>query len=173
MSQSFGFIKENIEIKMLILFVMRRLQVPIGIDILAELTMCDEAIKYFDVTDCIAKLVKTKHLTLTDNKYSLTEKGIRNGEALEENLPYSVRVVAEEATALMLAALKRDSMIKTNSTENENGGYNVTLSLSDGIADIIKIDLLAANQKLAITLEKRFRKNAEQIYHDVIKLISD
>ncbi|MDR2590498.1 MAG: DUF4364 family protein [Oscillospiraceae bacterium] len=173
MSENYGFIKEKAEIKMLILFVMRHLQVPISMGVLTELTMCDEAIKYFDVTDCIAKLVKTKHIILVNGKYSLTEKGIRNGEALEKDLPYSVRKIAEETTAHMKAAIERDSMIKTNSIANDSGSYKVSLSLSDGIGDIISMELLAVNEKQATTIERRFRENAEKIYHNIIQMITD
>jgi len=169
---NFGFIREQIEIKVLILFIMRRLPEPVPIDILTELTMCDEGISYFDVTECIAKLVKTKHLLFSDNKYSLTKKGEINGDTLEKNLPYSVRVKAEEAAALARAAFNRNAMIKTHRTVDDNGGYKVTLSLSDGVGEIISMELFAANERQANTFEKGFRKNAEKVYHNVIETIA-
>ena len=171
MSENFGFIHERIEIKVLILFIMRRLPEPVTIEVLTELTMCDEGISYFDITECISKLVKTKHMQLKDEKYSLTVKGERNGEILEKNLPYSVRVKAEEAAALIRSAQNRSSMIKTQRNADNDGGYKVALSLSDGVGDIISMELLAASEKQANALEKGFRKNAEKIYHAIVEMI--
>jgi len=173
MVENYGFIHENIEIKVLILFIMRRLPEPVTKEVLAELTMCDGGVTYFDVTECISRLVRTKHLRLEDNKYSLTAKGLRNGEVLEKNLPYSVRTRAEEATARVRVDQGRNSMIKTERSVDENGGYTVMLSLSDGIGDILSMQLFAANGHQADNLEKGFRKNAEKIYHAIVEMTMD
>jgi len=173
MIDSYGFIHEKIDIKVLILFIMRRMPDPINIDILIELTMCDDGIGYFDVTDCISKLEETKHLKLDDGNCSLTAKGVRNGEILEKNLPYSVRTKAEEAVTLARTIEGRNSMIKTSYNGDDSSGYKVSLSLSDGVGDIISMELFAANERQANALEKGFRKNAEKLYHLIIEMIMD
>jgi len=173
MVENFGFIHERIEIKVLVLFIMRRLPEPVTIEVLTELVMCDEGVSYFDVTDCIAMLVKTKHLKLENKLYSLTTKGRRNGEILEKNLPYSVRTKAEDVTAVVRGAQSRNAMIKTNRTATDEGGYKVSLSLSDGIGDIISMDLFAANEQQANTLENGFRKNAEKVYNMIIEMLTN
>jgi len=173
MVEKFGFIHEKIEIKMLILFAMRRLPGPVAMDVLTELAMCDEGISYFDVTDCILKLVETKHLQLTDGMYTLTPKGERNGEVLEKDLPYSVKQKAEDLTAKIRAAMNRNAMIKTSRAKEDNSGYRVALSLSDGVSEILSMEIFAINEKQADKLEKGFRRNAEEIYHSVMKLIAD
>ena len=172
MLDNFGFIHERIEVKVLILFIMRRLPEPVTLDVLTGLTMCDDGIGYFDVTECIADLIETDHLVRKNGKYSLTPKGERNGETLEKNLPYSVRIKAEGSAALVRANLNRDAMIKTHRSSNENGGYIVSLSLSDGVGDIISMELFAANEEQADAIEKGFRKDAEKIYHAIIDMLA-
>ena len=171
MVENFGFIHERIEVKVLILFIMRRLSEPVALDVLTGLTLCDEGISYFDVTDCLANLIETKHLRLEDDKYSLTSKGKRDGEILEKDLPYSVRVKAEAATAAVRLHQNRDAMIKTSCTANEDGGYKVAVSLSDGIGEILSMELFAANEQQANAIEKGFRKDAEQIYLSIIEML--
>jgi len=168
---NFGFIHEKIEIKVLILFVLRRLQEPVTLDVLTELTMCDGGISYFDFTDCVAELVKTGHVRFEDDKYSLTRKGERNGEITESNLPYSVRAKAENSAGGVRSAQNRNALIKTSSECSPDGGCEVFLSLSDGIGDIVSIKLFAANEQQARALENGFRKNAEGIYNALIELI--
>jgi len=172
MIENFGFIHEKIEVKMLILFVLKRLPEPVTLETLGELTLCDEAISYFDITDCVQKLEETNHLVSCERKYSLTAKGERNGEILEENLPYSVRQKAEELTAKIRASIDRNAMIKTGREPQNENGYKVTLSLSDGVSEILSMEIFAINEKRADKLEKGFRQNAEEIYHSVMKLIT-
>lgn len=168
---NFGFIHEKIEIKILILFILRRLPEPIAFDALIELAMCDDGISYFDLSECIAELVKTDHLSLEGGKYSITKKGMRNGEITENGIPYSVRAKAEKSTAEIRAAQNRNAMIKTSSICDQESGYKVNLSLSDGFGDVVSMELFAANEQQSLELEKGFRKNAESIYNALIELI--
>ncbi|MCL2409650.1 MAG: DUF4364 family protein [Oscillospiraceae bacterium] len=171
MDSNFGFIHEKLDIKILILFILRRLPEAISLDVLTDLTMCDDGINYFDFANCVEELVRTEHLRLEDGRYSLTEKGRRNGKITEINLPYSVRMKAEKSATALRAVQSRNAMIKTTHKNNPGGSCTVTLALSDGVGEIISMDLFAANENQALDLEKGFRKNAEKIYNELIKLI--
>jgi hypothetical protein len=173
MRGNFGFIHEKIEIKILILYILRHLPLPVEFNVLTELTMCDDGISYFDFTECVAELVKTEHVRLKGNKYSLTAKGARNGEITENSLPFSVRRKVENSTSAFRNTISRDEMIKTFYTANPDGSYTVTLSLSDGLGDIVSMSLYSVNEKQALALEKGFRKNAESIYMSLIGTILD
>ena len=95
-----GFIRDKLEIKFLILYIAARVMEPLPLEGMQELTMCDDAIDYFDFSVCLADLVKTEHLYLTeDNKYGITPKGLKNSEICESSLPYSVRMRAEKNIA--------------------------------------------------------------------------
>jgi hypothetical protein len=171
MNGSFGFIHEKIEIKILILFILRRLPEPITFDVLTGLTMCDDGISYFDFSECVADLVRTGHIQVKDNEYSLTAKGAHNGEVTENSLPFSVRHNVENSTYAYRNMLSRNTMIKTLHKANPDGSCTVTLSLSDGVGDIISVDLYTSNEKQAFVMERGFRKNAESIYNTLISML--
>ena len=171
MRGNFGFIHEKIEIKILILFILRHLPEPVPYDMLTELVMCDDGISYFDYTECIADLIKTEHIRFDENRYSLTVKGARNGEITENSLPFSVRVKAEKITSAFRAAQSRDSMIKTHHVTNPEGGFTVGMGLSDGLGTIISLDVFTANEQQAAFMEKNFRNNAERIYNALMDML--
>ena len=83
-----GFIQDQLEIKFLILYIAARVIEPIPFDTMLDLTMCDDAIDYFDFSACLADLVKTQHLRLEKDLYAITEKGRRNSAICETSLPY-------------------------------------------------------------------------------------
>ena len=168
-----GFIHDMVDIKILILFILNRLSDPVDMDTLAELTLLDSGIGYFDLAECVASLTATGHITLDGGKYSITEKGRRNGEITESSLPYSVRIKAEQTAAQIRKRTRRESMIRTSRTIRRGGGYDVTLTLSDGIGEIMHTVLFATDEKQAAALENGFREKAETVYNQLVKSILD
>jgi hypothetical protein len=173
MEERFGFIHDKLDIKILILFILRRLPESVTFDTLSELTLCDEGISYFDFAECVSELVATEHIQTDGHTYSLTEKGIRNSEITENSLPFSVRVKAEKNASDLRFLLSRQSMISAAHSIRRKGGYTVDLSLSDGISEIIALKLYAVSQAQAQALENGFTAKAELIYNEIIKLILD
>ena len=67
----FGFIRNKLDIKFLILYIMARVASPIDFPTLTDLTMCDEGVDYFDFAESVAELVDTGHLTLENDLYAV------------------------------------------------------------------------------------------------------
>lgn len=133
--------------------------------------MCDDGISYFDFADCLAELVETGHITYEDDKYLITEKGITNSQITESSLPFTVRVLAEKNAAQLATVLSRDLSIKTSHISRGDGGYTVSLSLSDGKGPIISMSLLTSTEEECMKIEKKFRKKAEAFYGEIIEMM--
>ena len=170
---NFGFIHGELDIKILILFILRRLPSPVDAQKLQELCAIDTGIGYFDYAECLAHLVETGHVEEAGTgRYLITEKGARNGETTESSLPYSVRMKAEQLTAPLAEAMNRDRMIGTSHAQ-DGEGCAVSLSLSDGKGEIIDMRILAADEEQAEFMEANFRRNAEEIYGKIIEILSE
>jgi len=164
-----GFIHDKFDIKILILFVLNRLSDYVAHDTLLDIIVeCDEGISYFDVSECVANLCETDHVSEKDNKYLVTEKGRENGSIMESSLPYSVRVKAERSTSALANMQKRSSMITATHNTRSQGGYKVNLSMSDGIGPVMNIELFVADEKMTAVIERKFTENAEIIYNRLL-----
>ncbi len=170
--QKFGFIHEKLDIKILILFILRRLPGVIDHDTLWDLVQCDEGVVYFYFAECLADLVDTAHIDEVDGGYRITEKGARNAETVESSLPYSVRMKAERMLAPLADKLRRDAMIVTEHFMTDSG-LTVHLAMSDGAGEIVDMRLLIASEHQAKIIETNFRRDAEKIYQKIIDMVSE
>ena len=167
-----GFIHEKLDIKILILFILRRLPGVVEPEVLLELCQCDGGIGYFDYSDCLSELVDSEHIQKHEDGYSITEKGARNADAVESSLPYSVRCKALELLEPVSERLRRAAMI-TACHENTDGGCQVSLAMNDGIGELINLRFLCADENQAKQIEKNFRRDAESYYQKIVELMTE
>lgn len=169
---TYGFIHEKLDIKILILFILRRLPGTVDPETLLELCQCDEGISYFDYSDCLNELVETGHIAENEEGYAITEKGSRNADAVESSLPYSVRSKALRLLAPVEERLRRAAMITARHSQNEDGCF-VELAMGDGKGEVIRLQLLCGGEDQAKTIEKHFRRDAEGYYQKIVQLLTE
>lgn len=171
---SFGFISDNLEIKFLILYIAARAAGPLPFEVLQDLSMCDGGVDYFAFSECLADLVRTEHLARDpEGLYSITAKGRRNSSICETSLPYSVRMQVEQKLVSCNEQLRRKALVGARLEQREKGGYDLTLSLSDELDDLMSLRLLVTRQDMALDLQKRWRDNAEEIYSKILAILYD
>ena len=59
-----GYIQSDLDLKLLVLYIMDRAAAPITFNQLLELAFCDAGVDYFSLTQAVSHLVETEHLTL-------------------------------------------------------------------------------------------------------------
>ena len=169
-----GFIQDKLEIKLLILYIAARIMEPVPMSDMQELTMIDDGIDYFAFSECLNDLVRTEHLTLSeDGFYAITPKGLKNSEICQSTLPYSVRLRADKELAFFNQELLRRSQVKGRYHRRENGTYTVELSLNDDLDNLMHLQLMVANEEIARGLKQRFEKEPEQLYSKLLKSLFD
>lgn len=168
----FGFITDSLEIKLLILYIASRLAGPVPFEVLQDLSMCDDGVDYFGFSECLADLVRTEHLTLTDDGlYAITEKGRVNSAVCETSLPYSVRMQVEKDLVVHNEQIKRRNLVGASVEPRNKGGYSVTLSLSDELDELMKLELMVTREDMALELQRRFQANAEVLYSKILSVL--
>ncbi len=158
------FIRDKTEIKILILYILNRLPRPVDMPTLAELALCDDGVNYFDFAEALSELVETQNVALIDGKYLITPRGMSNGSEIETTLPYTVRLAVDKSTQKLSRVLKRSAMIEAVHTVKDDGSCVVALSLSDWIGIIMKLEILTGSREQALSMEKKFRSSAEELY---------
>ena len=172
MNERFGFIHEKLDIKLVILFILRRLPGLVDRSMLTELVQCDGGVGYFDFSDCLSELVDAGQVEECEGGYKITENGAANCETVESSLPYSVRKKAEKLLAPEAERLRRLAMLTAEHEVTDNGCF-VTLAMDDGKGEIIRMRLLCSGEEQAKRIEEGFKRSAEEIYGKIIVMLDD
>ena len=164
--QRLGFIHDMMDVKVLVLFVMARVNYPVTVQQIYELCYQDDCLSYFDVCTAVPELVASTHLRELENDcFEITEKGKADGSLTEDSIAFSVRQRAENAVARFNRQIRRSSFVKTQIIERENKDFSVIIALDDELGNLMTLELLAPNQRQAVRLSRLFEKKAEIIYN--------
>lgn len=164
--QRLGFIHDMMDVKVLVLFVMARVNYPVTAQQIYELCYQDDCLSYFDVCTAVPEMVHSGHLRELENQsYEITEKGRADGSLTEDSVAFSVRQRAENAVNRFNRQIRRSSFVKTQILPRESGDFSVIMALDDEMGNLMTLELLAPDQRQAIRLSKLFEKKAETVYN--------
>ena len=136
-----GFIQGKLEIKFLLLFILARAEVPLELDLLGDVAMCDSGVSYFDLSAALAELVESDHVEQQGGGYVITDKGRKNGAVTEDELPYSVRLRCEQRLAEINERAREAKRIHAELEETENGQWRVTWTRQCGQQPVYTLTL--------------------------------
>ena len=164
-----GFIQSELDLKLLVLYIMSRVAGPVTFLQLLELALCDEGVDYFDFAECLSDLVRTEHLTLSaDGLYAITDKGREATRIFEKQLPYPVREAAQRSALRVVRQIRRDAAIHTSVTEH--GEHDLTVRME--MEQVFAIEMAVVSHEQATMLERTFKANAEAIYQKLLGVMT-
>ena len=172
--QRLGFIHDMIDVKVLILFVMARVNYPVTVQQIYELCYQDDCLSYFDVCTAVPEMVKSGHLKALEGEcYEITPKGRSDGEVTEDSIAFTVKQRADNAVSRFNRQIRRSSFVKTQLIPREEGDYSVIMVLDDEVSNLMTLELMAPNQRQAVRLSRLFEKKAETVYNLIMTELLD
>ena len=166
-----GFIQDDLDLKLLVLYIMDRAAGPITFLQLFELALCDAGVDYFSLAQAVDHMVATGQLTKEEDRYAITEKGRRNSQICEGGLPRSVRRHCDDNLIQVNAALRRESQVRARIMDREDGTATLCLSLEDDSSPLLHLALLSPGREQAERWAEAFKSDPSARYMNVIKLL--
>lgn len=167
-----GFIQNELDLKLLVLYIMSRTAGPVTFLQLLDVALCDAGVDYFSLTEVVGHLVETGHLEQNGQVYAITEKGRRNSEICESSLPYSVRRRCDDNLVRVNETLMREQQVQGEVLPNPDGTCTVRLRLADDSGPLLELSLLMPAAGQGERAAARFKQAPEQLYHQLVQLLS-
>ena len=167
-----GFIQDELDLKLLVLYIMDRVAAPVTFVQLLDLALCDAGVDYFSLTQVVNHLVETEHLSLENDRYDITEKGRHNSQICESSLPYSVRRHCAENLIKVNDTLRREQQVRASLTPHADGTCTVHLYFSDDNGPLMDMQLHSPTCARGDAVVARFKKTPEQLYHRLMDVLN-
>ena len=170
----YGYIRDKLDVKVLVLYPTSRTAAPIDFPALTDLSLCDEGVDYFMLSEAVSDLIESGHLLLEDDRYSITEKGRKICSICEEDLPLSIRQKCDRNLTVLNARLRQEAQIRTEIIPRaENSGFTVRLILDDNDGNLMTAELYSPTEEQASKLACSFRNCPERIYRSLVSALND
>lgn len=171
-----GFIREEQDIKYLILYAMSFFPYAVKEGELLESVMVDDGFGYFEFINAFNSLIESRHVGTVDTsaepEYIITPKGSEIIKDMMLELPLSVREKTEKAAFDTINKLRRQSMIKTERRQNEDGSFTSTMGIWEGSLCHMTIEMRLATDRQCDTMERNFKDNARDIYGTIMRTLA-
>ena len=168
----FGFIQDELDLKLLILYIMDRAAGPITFLQLFELALFDAGVDYFSLLQAVDHMLATGQLSMEGERYAITDKGRRNSQICESSLPRSVRRHCDDNLLKVNEALRRESQVRSQILDNSDGTVTLCLTLEDGTSSpLLHLTLLASQPEHAQRWSQAFQEDPSALYLGIIRLL--
>lgn len=160
-----GYLHNKLDVKVLILFILARIDTPLSCQEIYEVAYQDESLNYFMFAESLPELVNSGHLQVDEKKrYSITDKGRQQGSFVEDSLAVPVIQKVSAAITDKITQLRRDGYITTSVTQDSNGYWIATLNYKDDGMPMMTLSLMAPNEELGQAMARNLKKQADLLY---------
>ncbi|MCM1544263.1 MAG: DUF4364 family protein [Ruminococcus sp.] len=170
-----GGLREKTEIKLLICYLLKKLNQPLTHTTINEILQEYSIANYFEANQAISELVKAGKIICTlqnnDEVFEITARAIYDVAEIEKSLPRSIREKAVGAALKILARerIKRESKVEVEQLEH---GYHVTFTVEDVDTQMLKLTIYVADKSQVELVKRNFFNNAVEIYSDIISSLT-
>ena len=166
-----GYLHNKTTVKVLILYILARIESPLTWDALYEVALQDDSLSYFTFHECLPELVSTGHLRkTTDDRYEITEQGRLQGATLEDTLAVPVIRKVTEAITQKNEALRKASYTTTEILPADNGSFLVRLHCRDQGIFLMDLTLFAPNREMADIMARNMQEQSSALYQQAVQV---
>ncbi len=159
--------------KALILYVLQRVAEPISNDALLKLIISIDNMNYFYFQQFLLDLLENKYIIKNENElYELTNEGIKALELVKDLIPGITKFKIDNTFKETLGEIKNDVSITTDFIPLNENEYNVECKIVENNQVLFKIELLAGTHEQSKKIADNWKHNAEEIYPEILNIIS-
>ena len=165
-----GGLTNSTEIRLLLCYLVKNAG-PITRTEIENALMEEALVNYFEIGSCLDDIARQQLVTVEGDRYTITDKGRRNGEICESSLAFSVRKKCDRNLAKVNAVLRRNAQVRSELLPREDGGVTLRLILDDDKGNLMTLDLLAVSEDQANQLADQFRLHPEALYENILQTL--
>ena len=166
------------ENKVLILYILNKIDRPVSNDELLQLVLSIEDMNYFYFQQFLLDLLENKYIeTYKENDFSeqiyrLTNTGREALELTKDLIPGIVKLKIDSTIKGELQDIEEEIAIVSEFTPEDDGGFIVTCKIIEYNKTIFEVSTFAGSREQAKLISDNWKENAVNIYPNMINLLT-
>ena len=169
-----GGLTDRVKIKLLICFVMDRLDLPVQAQTVSDIILDRGLANYFEVSAALGELIEQHCVSAvpgtSPEQYVLTHRGRALLDTIVTDLPLSVRDKALASADEMVIQKRDREQNKVTITQVEDG-YDISIRMLDIGSDLLRLTLYVPDRETADRVSEKFYKDPAKLYSGVLDLL--
>ena len=169
-----GFVRDSMDVRLVILYVLRRVDAPLDFGTLVELCLQDDGVNYMNLAEMTEKLRQTGHLTKNEEgEISITRLGNDTSAEIEDSLAAILRKKLREAVDEWKRLQKRKEQFRTDIKEQPDGTFWVDLTLNSPMGEMMRLAIPTYSDNRAEMVKEAFFLHGDTLYSAVMEVIRE
>jgi len=160
-----GGLRSQNDIRILICYLLTSVNAPLSAEDIAKILQEKALANYFEIGDALSSLCIKKNIRQNENgDYEILPPGREIARELDTVLPLSVRDKTLESAVALLSRARNEWENRVEIDEQPRGGYQVTLHISGGNFDMMRLTLQVPDKKQAKLVKENFHRDPLRVY---------
>lgn len=168
---------ELAENKLLLLYIINIIKIPVSNTQLTELVLENNLINYFTLQQYISELISSNFVNNTNiggsNRLAISDKGIKVLELFGERISERKREIVDAYMSVHLQKIKKEITVTADYTIEHKNNFIVNLKALEGENLLIDIKLNVGSNKQARELCTKWKNSSSELYSSIINLLTD
>lgn len=163
--------------KLLILYILQKVNHPVNYKELLELVISISDMNYFDFQQFLQDLLDDKFILKyqqnDDEIIELTEEGKKALELTIDMLPGIIKLKVDSSFKEQYNKIKEEFSVYARYTPISETNFTVTCKIVENSQTIFNLEIVADSRGQAKQIVNNWNKNAEQIYPNILKILTE
>ena len=164
------------ENKLLLLYTLRELKIPVSKKILTEIILQSSYLNYFILQQYISELEASGFVNITkeDNqaKLNINKSGSKVLSYFENRISPETKKHIDDFIQKNMDKIKEEISVTADYTIENSSNYIVSLKATENKLILIDIKISVATQKQAKDLCNNWKNNSSQLYNSIINTLT-
>jgi len=173
---SFGGTRESAQNKLILLYIIHKLALPVGYLQLIKIVLENRYMNYFQLQLSLNELERDGFLIKTVNggrsAYKISESGTNTLNLLSSHLPAGIKASIEDMIKKKRKGIKEEIMVTADYIPLGETEYLVTCRADEDDFTLIKIEVAAGTKKDAKNICDNWKKHSHDIFAEIMESLS-
>lgn len=169
---SLGSNKEIVQNKLIIMYIMHGLNIPVSNIHITKLVLETRLMNYFMFQQCLNELHESKLVSLSHGQYVLTEAGNNALQYFLNLIPPGIKKQLDKTASSNRKEIREETLITADFIPESEEKFTVACGINENDFALIELKAAVGTKKEARTVCENWRNHSSEIYMEIIEALT-